>query len=141
MSRLLFSTMEAAGAVPELPPPPADPPPRPAVVTSPFSALVAAMDRSVFALLGSTTILWQPGNDGPPLEITGIFDSPYVLAKGDAEAGVESLGPGVFVRVEDLPDDPDDDDPTLTIAGVDYRVVERRPDGMGGVMLALRLIA
>jgi len=140
MSRLLFSAMETAATVPEIPPPLADPPPRPAVVTSPFSALVAAVDRSVFTLLGSTTITWQPGNDGPPLEITGIFDSVYILARGDAEAGVETLGPAAFVRLDDLPDAPEDDDPTLTIAGVDYRVVERRPDGMGGVVLALRMI-
>lgn len=72
--------------------------------------------------------------------VKGIFDEQYVLAKGDAEAGVEARGPAVFFRLADLPDDPEDDDPTLTIRGVDYRVVERRPDGMGGVVLALRKV-
>jgi hypothetical protein len=46
----------------------------------------------------------------------------------------------VFFRVEDLPSDLEEDDQTLTIGGVDYRVIERMPDGLGGVMLALRTI-
>lgn len=102
-----------------------------------FSALVAAADRAAQAALGGETVTYAP-EVGDPVEVTGIFDENYVLAKGSAEAGVEALGPAVFFRLEDLPVDPEDDEPTLTIRSVSYSVVERRPDGMGGIVLALR---
>ena len=103
----------------------------------PFADLVAAADRAAQAALGGETVTYAP-EVGDPVDVTGIFDELYVLAKGSAEAGVETLGPAVFLRLEDLPTDPDDDEPTLTIRSVDYRVTERRPDGMGGIVLALR---
>ncbi len=104
-----------------------------------FGDLVARVDRAVHSTLGGETITYGP-SAGPPVQVTGVFDEQYVLAKGTAEAGVEALGPAVFFRLDDLPDDPDDDDPTLTIRDVDYRVIERRPDGMGGIVLALRKV-
>jgi hypothetical protein len=60
------------------------------------------------------------------------------LAKGTAEAGVESLGPAVFVRLARPSDRSsrrrrDHDDSRRR-----YRVIEDRPDGMGGVVLVLR---
>lgn len=82
-------------------------------------------------------ITYQPAV-GPAVHVSGIFDEIYALAKGDPDAGVESLGPAVFLRLEDLPVDPEVDDPTLIIAGVGYRVVERRPAGLGAIMLGLR---
>lgn len=103
-----------------------------------FDELVRAADRAAQAALGGVSVTYAP-EVGSPVEVTGIFDAQYVLAKGGlAEAGVETLGPAVFLRLEDLPVDPEDDEPTLTIGGVDYRVTERRPDGMGGIVLALR---
>lgn len=83
---------------------------------------------------------YQP-ESGAPVDVTGIFDEAYVLAKGDAEAGVEAAGPAVFLRLDDLPVDPEQDEPTLAIGGREYRVIERRPDGLGGIVLALRLAA
>jgi hypothetical protein len=85
-------------------------------------------------------------NGGEPVEPApvGIFDEHYVLVQGDAHAGVESVGPAVFLRLEDLPGDPDLDDRELTIVtirGVDYRVKEVKPDGIGGVVLTLRKVA
>jgi hypothetical protein len=106
-----------------------------------FSDLVTAADRVVHSKLGGETITYDPAGASPAVSVTGIFDEQFVLAKGDGEAGVETLGPAVFFRLEDLPVDPEDDDPTLTIRGDAYRVTQRRPDGMGGIVLAVRLIA
>lgn len=105
-----------------------------------YADLVARADRATETNLGGESMTYTPAV-GAPVMVTGIFDAPYVLAKGSAEAGVEALSPAVFFRLEDLPVDPEDDDPTITIRGVDYRVVERRPDGMGGIVLQLRKVA
>lgn len=104
-----------------------------------FAAYVEAADRIVFGALGGQPVIYLP-DVGDPVEVIGIFDAQYVLSKGGAEAGVESLGPAVFLRIEDLPVDPEADDPTLVINAASYRVTERRPDGMGGIVLALRLL-
>jgi hypothetical protein len=53
---------------------------------------------------------------------------------------VESIGPSVFLRLTDLPMELDHDEPVIGIEGANYRVVERSPDGAGGVLLHLRLI-
>ena len=99
-----------------------------------------AADRAGQVSLGGEPIVYQP-ETGAAVPITGIFDEVYILAKGDAEAGVETLGPEVFLRLEDLPVDPEDDKPMLTLRGVTYRVTERRPDGIGGSVLALRAVS
>jgi hypothetical protein len=104
-----------------------------------FAGLVERIDRVVHSSLGGEAIAYDT-SDGPPVDVIGIFDERYILADGTAEAGVETVGPAAFFRIEDLPDVLDDD-PTLTIRSVSYRVIERRPDGMGGVVLALRRIA
>jgi hypothetical protein len=104
-----------------------------------FADLVAAADRAVRGNLGGVVV--YRSTFGPPLEVSGVFDELYLLAQGDAAAGVEAAGPAVFLRLEDLPLDPEDDDPIIEIASRSYRVVERRPDGIGGIVLALRLIA
>lgn len=103
-----------------------------------FAALLEFVDRAAIAALGDSEAVTYTPEVGAAVQLTGIFDANYVLAKGTAEAGVETLGPAVFLRLEDLPGDPEDDEPTLTIKGVDYRVIERRPDGIGGIVLALR---
>lgn len=104
-----------------------------------FSELVAQADRAVQVALGGELVTYAP-EDGDPVEVTGVFDEQYVLAKGSADAGVETLGPAVFFRLDDLPVEPEDDEPTLTIRGSNYRVTERRPDGIGGIVLALRRV-
>lgn len=113
----------------------------PAVIpfVSAFAARVAATDRRVLELLGGAPVIYQPA-EGDPVEVSGVFDQVYVLSRGTAEAGVEALGPAVFLLLEDLPVDPELDEPTLTIGGLVYRVHERRPDGLGGIVLALRLV-
>lgn len=103
-----------------------------------FAELVAATDRAAQQHLGGVPVIYQPAA-GAAVEATGIFDAQYEIAKGAPEAGVGVLGPAVFLRLEDLPVDPEDDEPTLTIGGVGYRMVgPPQPDGMGGVLLVLR---
>lgn len=104
-----------------------------------FAELVAQADRAVQTALGGELVTYAP-TVGPPVPVTGVFDEQYVLANASAHAGVEALGPAVFFRLEDLPVDPENDDPTLTIRGLHYRVVERPRDGMGGILLHLRLV-
>lgn len=104
-----------------------------------FSDLVEAADRAAMASLGGEIVTYTP-QSGEPVQITGIFDAQFSLAKGDVLAGVETLGPAIFFRFSDLPVDPENDDPTLTIRGINYRVIERRPDDLGGIVLALRTI-
>lgn len=112
-----------------------------------FADLVDRMDRVVQRVHGEPLPVTYDPSAGPPVTTTptgdpliGVFDLQYVLAKGTANAGVEALGPAVFFRLSDLPVDPETDDPTLTINSVAYRVIERRPDGMGGIVLALRKV-
>lgn len=109
------------------------------VPVTPFGAAVAAADRVVQGKLGGVTVTYQP-TTGLAVPVVGMFDAQFLLAKGTAEAGVEALGPAVFFRLEDLPMDPEVDEPTLTIGGDQYRVIERRPDGLGGIVLVLRLV-
>lgn len=106
----------------------------------PFTTLVLATDRAVQSCLGGELVTYDPAGAPAAVQVTGVFDEQYVLAKGGAEAGVGTLGPAVFVLLADLPTDPEVDDPTLTIRSVVYRVIERRPDGMGGIVLALRRV-
>ncbi len=103
-----------------------------------FGELVAGIDRAAMGLLGGESVIYRPTVEAE-VEVVGVFDERYVLAKGDAEAGVETIGPAVFLRLEDLPVEPEDDEPIVEIRGVEYRVIERQPDGMGGVVLVLRL--
>ena len=105
-----------------------------------WADLVASVDRAAMAHLGGVQVIYEPqhAQDGGPVSVTGIFDEQYVLAKGGVDAGVESLGPAVFVRLSDLPTDPEHDEPTIRIGEARYRVTERKPDGMGGVVLVLR---
>ena len=140
MSLLLLRSFESTA--PPTPPAVTLPP----AVASSFGTNVRAVDRLAFSLFG-VPVLYQPsvgppitvGADGKPL--LGIFDEPFVLAKGEPIAGVEASGPQIFMRLEDIPYDLDYDDPTLTIRGVVYAVHGRNPDGLGGVMLKLRVVS
>lgn len=107
---------------------------------STFDDLVRQADRAAQALLGGELVTYTPSTVGSPVQVTGIFDEVYALAVGDAQAGVETLGPAIFFRLEDLPTDLEEDDPILTIRGVDYRVIEPKPDGLGGVRISLRKV-
>jgi hypothetical protein len=44
------------------------------------------------------------------------------------------------LRLADLPSDPEDDSPTITVEGVEYSVREPQKDGQGGVLLLLHQV-
>ena len=99
-----------------------------------FPALVAQMDRPVLDHLGGT--VRYASMFGVAVDVQGIFDAAYVRVDA-GEAGLESSGPAVFFRLEDLPADFESDEPTITANGVEYRVRERQKDGQGGIHLLL----
>lgn len=111
-----------------------------------FADLVMAVDRNVQRVLGAVPVTYRP-KFGPAVSTTpsgapllGIFDDTFVLAQGSAEAGVEASLPTVNLILADLPTDPEVDDPTLTIGGVDYRIVKRAPADYGSIVLTLRKV-
>ena len=85
-------------------------------------------------------ITYQPAV-GPALQVDAIFGEPYLLEQGDLPAGVEALSPTVFLRLAQLPIDPELDEPTLVIGSTVYRVVERMPAGLGSISLRIRKVA
>ena len=74
---------------------------------------------------------------GSPVTVAGFFDAAFVLAEVGG-AGVQNVMPAAFVRVADLPVDPEDDDAVVTVNGKTYRVTGIRPDGTGVAVLLLR---
>lgn len=100
-----------------------------------FVDLAAMARRAALDTFGEV-VTYAP-QVGVPVTRTGIFNAQYVLAQGNADAGVETLGPAVFFDLSDLPTDPEIDTPIITVRGVAYHVDERKPDGMGGIVLRL----
>jgi hypothetical protein len=99
---------------------------------------VARTDRAVQAHLGGEAVTYASLLGTFP--VTGMFDENYVLIEGAAHAGVEQIGPSVWLRLEDLPVHPDQDEPVLTIKGQAYVVRERQVDkGGGSIRLLLHL--
>ncbi len=100
-----------------------------------FAGLLSAGDRVVRKTLGGA-ITYSPGV-GDPVDVDGVFDANYVRVDL-GQAGVASVGPAVFLRLEDLPSNPETDtDATVTYAGVEYTAHTVQPDGIGGVHLLL----
>lgn len=100
-----------------------------------FADLVAAADRAVQDHLGGVAVVYRP-EDGEEVEVTGMFDEQYVRV--DSGTGdVEQVGPAVWLRLADLPVDPEDDDPEIEIGGRTYRAHERQRDGLGAIRLLL----
>lgn len=104
-----------------------------------FSELLAGVDKSVRQVLGGP-VTYAPSS-GSPVTVRGVFDLAYIQVQGIGHAGVQSTGPGVFLRLEDLPSDPSTDvEATVTVGGVQYRIHEARPDGLGGVHLLMHAV-
>lgn len=100
-----------------------------------FEDLLAVGDEAVLDHLGCPVS--YVSTDGVEKLVAGIFDRAYVRVDV-GQPGVSSSGPAVFLRVADLPVDPETDlDPTIVVEGVSYRVREVEPDGKGGVVITL----
>lgn len=101
-----------------------------------WPSLIEQMDRACLTHLGGVPVVYSP-EDGDPVTVTGIFDARYLRVDA-GQAGVGSVAPAVFLRLSDLPTDPDDDEPTITVEGVTYHVdAPPEKDGQGGVRLIL----
>lgn len=101
-----------------------------------WNNLVSNMDGAVQSNLGGPVLYTPAAGNGDPVTIQGVFDRQYIAVDA-GQAGVASAIPALFVRLADLPTDPMQDDPTITIDGVAYRVVEPKLDGQGGALLHL----
>jgi hypothetical protein len=105
-----------------------------------FGALLESVDRTMMRTLGEKaeddTIVYTPGA-GLAVSVDGVFDAAYRREEA-GEAGVSAAEPAVFVRLADLPSDPREDAPTLTIKGISYTVREVEADGDGGARLFLQ---
>jgi hypothetical protein len=105
-----------------------------------FSELMARVDRSVRDIRGGP-VVYTPGDGGDPVTVTGIFDAAYQRLD-IGTAGVATQGPAVFLKLEDLPTDPETDtDATVTVNGTTYRAHEVQPDKMGTVRLLLHEVS
>lgn len=104
-----------------------------------FPALLAVADRAVRQHLGGAVVYTAGAAAGGGVAtVDGVFDSVYVRQVA-GQPGVVSTGPAVFLRLEDLPSDPETDQPTITVDGRSYSVREPHKDGIGGVLLLLHL--
>lgn len=99
------------------------------------------MRTALLAQFGEV-VRYEPGDPrfGSPFDVTGVYNPRHSLSSGSAAAGVETFGPAVFLAISSLPCDPELDDPTVVVRGKRHRVTERMPDGVGGVVLGLRLL-
>jgi anti-sigma factor ChrR (cupin superfamily) len=102
-----------------------------------FTDLVEDVDRAVQQHLGGVTVVYQP-EAGDAVTVTGMFDATYVLLD-QGNAGVEQVTPAVWLRLEDLPVHPSEDDPVITVNGTTYRVRERQVDSVDGGSVRLLL--
>src|SRR5689334_19327848 len=99
-----------------------------------FREAVGEMDAALVDAFGMLTAYTPQG--GSPVEVSGIFERAYVPVDAGL-AGVQSEGPAIFYRLQDLPVDPATDVPSISVDGNTYRVTEVHKDGDGGVRLIL----
>lgn len=102
-----------------------------------FPSLLAAADRAALGILGGS--VRYVAATGDQVDVVGVFDNAgaNVVVQGQE---VASAGPRVFLRLEDLPTDPDAEPkgyPQLVVGGVTYSVRQVTKDGQGGVLLEL----
>lgn len=112
---------------------------RPPNWSTTFAAAVMEIDKRTRDRLGGIAIIYRPAAS-EEFPVVGIFDENYILVTGDPPAGVETIGPAIFLRLDELPVDPENDEPILVIGGAEYDVIECKPDGIGGIVLRLRKV-
>lgn len=104
-----------------------------------FADLVQRADVAVRGHLGGT-ITYSP-SVGAPVDVPGVFDLAHVRVDPGQISAAASIGPAAFVRLSDLPSDPElDTGARVTNAGVAYTIHEVKPDGLGGAHLLLHRI-
>lgn len=93
-----------------------------------FADQILAADRVAQSRLGGVSVIYQP-TVGLPVTVQGMFDETYLLT--------DQLEQALFLRLEDLPVHPDDDDPLITIGDRQFKIRLRQPDGLGGIRLVI----
>lgn len=101
-----------------------------------FSDLVESLDLATQTHLGGESITYLAGDGSGSVTLTGIFDE-VAIVTDFGEAPADQLEPAISVRIDDLPTDPETDDPTITIRSVDYKVRTCQPDTISGLMRLL----
>lgn len=102
-----------------------------------FPSLLAAADRAALAHLGSA--VRYVAAEGDQVDVVGVFDNAAANAVVQGQE-VASAGPRVFLRLEDLPTDPEREPkgyPQVVIGDATYATRELAKDGQGGVILEL----
>ncbi len=78
---------------------------------------------------------------GAPVVVTGIYDAAYLSADPGAP-GISTTTPAVFLELADLPSDPEEDDPVITVGAETFEVREVKKDSVGvGVLLLLSKVS
>jgi hypothetical protein len=101
-----------------------------------WPTLVVGMDAALLPTLGvpasyTTSAAVVVGIDKV------IFDNGHTRVQANT-VGVVDTRPWLFLRLSDLPVDPETDDGTFTVDGVNYKIVEPQRDGQGGMRCILR---
>lgn len=100
-----------------------------------FTDLLTVADRAVREVLGSS-VVYTPGV-GAAVTVRAVFDAAFVRVDL-GQPGVASVSPAVFLRLADLPSNPETDTACrVTAEGVTYLAHTVEPDGLGGVRLLL----
>lgn len=100
-----------------------------------FVAHLQRTDETTRDILGGL-VTYTPGV-GTAVDVQGIFDAAHVRVDA-GEAGVTSAGPAVFLRLSELPSDPEvDGNARVAVSGTEYTPWSVEKDGQGGVLLRL----
>lgn len=100
-----------------------------------FAAHLQRTDGTARDILGGP-VTYTPGA-GAAVDVQGVFDAVHVRVEA-GEAGVTSAGPAVFLRLSELPSDPEvDGNARVTVSGTEYTPWSVEKDGQGGVLLRL----
>lgn len=102
-----------------------------------WASHVGRLNTACLQHLGQA-VTYTPGA-GAAVQVQGIFDNAHVRQSGPVKLEIADTQPSVFVRLSDLPSDPEEDlDARFTIAGNTWRASEVRRDGQGGAVCLLK---
>ena len=104
-----------------------------------FADALALGDAALRGILGGS-ITYTP-TVGEAVVVDGVFDAAFQVVDGVGSSAVMSVGPAVFLTLDDLPSDPETDTAaTVTVASVAYLPHTVKKDGQGGVVLLMHKV-
>ncbi|MDO4560812.1 MAG: hypothetical protein Q4C86_07655 [bacterium] len=72
------------------------------------------------------------------VEVRGVFDSDYTEIDPQSMLPVMSLGPCFGMRSGDVPGGEWQESDRLNVDGIEYEIIEAKPDSEGGVIMVLQ---